>query len=313
MEYRILGKTGIEVSEIGMGCWAIGGASFRGAQPTGWAGADIRKSLETVKKAWDLGVTFFDTADAYGRGKSEVLVGLGLLENKDKAVIATKVGNSLAAPGKIFTEPYIRGALDASLTRLEVDCVDLYQLHNPDVETMTDELFDLMRDLKASGKTRAWGVSIGSVEEGKRAIEGGAETIQLVYNILQQEIGNDIFPLAMERGVGIIVRVPLASGWLTGKYNADTVFPPSDHRSRRYTPETVKETAARVAQLDFLLEEVGSLAEAALRFALSHPAVSTVIPGAKSPEQIAENAKASGEPLSEGALGRIKELQRRYG
>ena len=305
MEYRTLGKTGIQVSEIGMGCWAIGGASFRGGEPSGWSGTDTAQSIETVRKARELGVTLYDTADAYGRGKSEVLVGIGLGENKEEAVIATKAGNSLAAPGQDFSEPYIRGALDASLTRLEMDCVDLYQLHGPDVEVMTDELFGLMEELKASGKIRAWGVSISSVEEGLRAIEGGAEAIQLVYNILQQKIGNAIFPAAQEQGVGILVRVPLASGWLTGKYTAETVFPENDHRSRRFSPERVAEMAEEVAKLDFLLEEADSLAEAALRFTLAHPAVSTVIPGAKSPAQIAENVKASGKPLSEAALRRI--------
>ena len=308
MEYRKLGNTGIEVSEVGMGCWAIGGASFRGGEPSGWSGATIVQSLETVRKAWDLGVTFFDTADVYGRGKSEVLVGFGLQQSKGQAVIATKAGNSLAAPGQDFSEPYIRGALDASLTRLEMDYVDLYQLHGPKVDVMTDELFALMRDLKASGKIRAWGVSIGSTEEGFRAIEGGAETIQLVYNILQQETGNAVFPLAQEKGVGIVVRVPLASGWLTGKYNADTVFPNSDHRSRRYPPERARELGAQVARLDFLGDEADSLAQAALRFVLANPVVSTVIPGAKTPAQLAENVKASGGSLSERATSRIKEM-----
>ena len=308
MEYRKLGNTGIEVSEVGMGCWAIGGASFRDGVPSGWSGANVMQSLETVRKAWGLGVTLFDTADAYGRGKSEVLVGMGLNAHKGSAVIATKAGNSLAAPGQDFSEPYIRGALDASLTRLEMDCVDLYQLHGPKVEVMTDALFALMADLRASGKIRAWGVSIGSVEEGFRAIEGGAQTIQLVYNILQQEIGNAIFPAAQEKGVGIIVRVPLASGWLTGKYNAETVFPSSDHRSLRYPPERVREMAEGVAKLDFLMAEADSMAEAALRFVLAHPAVSTVIPGAKTSAQVAENVKASGKPLSDGAMARIKSL-----
>ena len=308
MEYRTLGRTGIEVSEVGLGCWGIGGASFRGGRPSGWSGADIVQSLEAVRRAWELGVTFYDTADVYGRGKSEVLVALGLLEHKKEAMIGTKVGNGMALPGKDFSAKYIRGALDASLTRLEVDYVDLYQLHGPDVETMTEELFGVMEKLKASGRIRAWGVSIGTIEEGMRAIEGGAETIQLVYNILQQEIGDAIFPVAQEKGVGIIVRVPLASGWLTGKYNAQTVFSPDDHRSQRYPPDRAATTAAKVAQLDFLLEEADSLAEAALRFVLAQPMVSTVIPGAKSPAQVAENVKASGKPLSEEALNRIQIL-----
>ena len=308
MVTRKLGKTGIDVTEVGLGCWALGGSSFRGGQPTGWSGTDIMQSVETVKQAWEMGIRLYDTADAYGRGKSEVLVGMGLLERKAEAVIATKVGNSLAAPGQDWSEPYIRGGLDASLTRLEVDCVDVYQLHGPPVESMTDDLFALMQDLKASGKIKSWGVSIGSADEGVKAIEAGAEVIQLVYNILHQETGKVVFPLAREKGTGIIVRVPLASGWLTGKYDANTVFPANDHRSGRFTPELVKETAEKVSKLDFLLEEADTLAEAALRFTLADPVVSTVIPGGKSPAQVADNVKAAGNPLSDSAMKRIQGL-----
>ena len=225
MEKRRLGSTGIEVTDIGMGCWAIGGASFRGGVASGWSGASIDASLAAVKAAWEAGVTFYDTADAYGRGKSEVLVGYALQDVRDEAVIATKAGNSLAGPGQHFDEPYLRGALDASLTRLEVEAVEVFLLHGPPVEEMTDELFALMGDLKASGKVRSWGVSIGSAAEGRRALEGGAEVIQLVYNILQQDVARQILPLAQEREVGIIARVPLASGWLTGKYDENTRFP----------------------------------------------------------------------------------------
>lgn len=308
MDYRTLGKTGIEVSDVGLGCWAIGGASFKGGDPTGWSGADIGESVETVRLAREIGVSFFDTADAYGRGKSEVLVGMGLQGHKHQAVIATKVGNSLAAPEQNFTERYIRGALDASLTRLEADHVDLYLLHGPPVDAMTDELFGLMSDLKKSGKIRGWGVSIAKVEEGMRAIEGGAEVIQLVYNVLEQDIGNVILPIAQKENIGIIARVPLASGWLTGKYGAGTVFQKDDHRSVRYPAASAGEMAAKVAELDFLLDEAGSLAEASLRFVLSHPAVSTVIPGAKNRDQVRQNVVASGKVLSESSLSRISKM-----
>lgn len=315
MRSRELGRTGIRISEVGLGCWPIGGASFRGGSPTGWSGVDVMGSVDTVRRSWARGVTFYDTADAYGRGKSEVLVGLGLYENKKDAVICTKVGMSLAAPGQDFSEPYILGALDASLTRLERDTVDLYLLHGPPLEGMTDALFGLMRDLKGSGKIRAWGVSISPVEtsdvvveEGLRAMEGGAEAIQLVYNILQQKEGDALFPAALEKGVGMIARVPLASGWLTGKYNERTEFPADDLRSIRYTSERVRETAAQVGQLDFLLEEADSMVDAALRFVLSNPAVSTVIPGAKTPAQLDDIVNAAGKTLSAGALDRVREL-----
>ena len=193
--------------------------------------------------------------------------------------------------------------------------MDLYLLHGPPLEGMTDALFGLMRDLKGSGKIRAWGVSISPVEtsdvvveEGLRAMEGGAEAIQLVYNILQQKEGDALFPAALEKGVGMIARVPLASGWLTGKYNERTEFPADDLRSIRYTSERVRETAAQVGQLDFLLEEADSMVDAALRFVLSNPAVSTVIPGAKTPAQLDDIVNAAGKTLSAGALDRVREL-----
>lgn len=302
---RKLGNTGIEVTDIGLGCWAFGGASFRGGNPTGWAGSDIQKSLKTIKSAWEGGVRFFDTADAYGRGKSEVLLGMGLGANKSEAVISSKVGNSLAAPGQFYHEPYIRGALDASLTRMERDQVDIYLVHDPKIESMTDELFDVMKALKEEGKIKSWGVSLGSVEEGERALEGGAEVIQIVYNILFQEVADALLPQTQERGVGVIARVPLASGWLTGKYDENTTFPPNDHRYSTYPPEKIKEAAEKVKQLDFLLNEADSLAEAALRFVLSKPGIHTVIPGAKDPAQLEANLKASGRPLSAEALEKI--------
>lgn len=302
---RRLGNTGLNVTDIGLGCWAFGGSSFRGGNPTGWAGSDIQKSLQTIEKARDWGINFFDTADAYGRGKSEVLLGMGLGEDKSETVISTKVGNSLAAPGQFYHEAYIRGALDASLTRMERETVDIYLVHDPKIEAMTDELFDVMKALKSEGKVKSWGVSLGTIEEGERALEGGAEVIQIVYNILFQEVADALLPRAKEKGVGVIARVPLASGWLTGKYDENTTFPPNDHRHTTYPPEKIQETAEKVKQLDFLLDEADSLAEAALRFVLSNPDVSTVIPGAKDPEQLEANIKASGRPLSRETLDKI--------
>ena len=182
-------------------------------------------------------------------------------------------------------------------------------LHGPPVDLMTDDLFALMAELKASGKVRSWGVSIGmNPEEGVRAVEGGAEVIQLVYNIIRQDVGQKVIPLAAEKGVGIIARVPLASGWLSGKYNADTVFSSDEFRSVTMPREVIRETAGKIAQLDFLLDEAESLVDAALRFVLSNPGVSTVIPGAKSRDQLRQNLSSSGKKLSDEALRRIKEL-----
>ncbi|MDQ2081486.1 aldo/keto reductase [Xanthobacteraceae bacterium Astr-EGSB] len=308
MKTRMLGKSGLIVSEIGFGSWAIGGVAFRGGVPSGWAGAQMRTSISTIERAWQSGITFFDTADAYGRGKSEVLLGLGLHDHSAQAVIASKVGMSLAAPGQNFSEPYIRGALDASLTRLERAYLDLYLLHCPALGAMSRELFDLMRAIKDSGKIRAWGVSVFRAEEALKAIEGGAEAVQIVYSVIEQDIGNAVFPMARERGVGIIVREALASGWLTGKFDASTCFPPDDQRSRKFPPARIAEFASKISQLGFLAEECGSMSEGALRFVLSEPAVSTVIVGCKSPGQVDANVAAAGRTLSEASLRKARSL-----
>jgi len=308
MKTRNLGKTGLTVSEIGFGGWAIGGVAFRGGVPSGWAGADMKRSIATVGRAWERGITFFDTADAYGRGKSEVLLGLGLYDHRDEAVIATKAGMSLAAPGQNFSEPYLRGALDASLTRLERGYIDLYLLHCPPIDAMTKDLFGLMGDLKQSGKIRAWGVSVFTAEEALHAIDGGAEAVQIIYSVLEQDIGRAVFPVARERNVGVIVREALASGWLTGKFDANTRFAPSDQRSRKFPPDRIREFAAKVSQLDFLADECGSLGDAAIRFVLSEPAVSTVIIGCKSPEQVDANVTAADKTLSERALRKARSV-----
>lgn len=305
---RNLGNTGLQVSEIGFGGWALGGVTYRDGVPSGWADTEMKRSIETVERAWEQGVSFFDTADAYGRGKSEVLLSLGLGENRTKAVIASKVGMSMAAPGQNFTEPYIRGSVDSSLTRLERESIDLYFLHGPSVETMTRDLFCVMIDLKSSGKIRAWGVSVFTAEEVLHAIEGGADVIQLIYSILEPDVGRAVFPVAREKKVGVIVREALASGWLTGKFDATTQFPPSDHRSRKFPPERIKELAGKVGQLDFLREECGSLGNAAIQFVLSEPSVSSVIIGCKSPEQVDSNIAAAGKRLSSSALAKLEEL-----
>lgn len=308
MQTRPLGKTGIQVTEIGFGSWAIGGATFRNGIPSGWAGADEKVSITAVERAWEAGINFYDTADAYGRGKSEVLLGLGLYNKRHDAIIATKVGMSMAAPGQNFTEPYVRGSLDSSMTRLERTSIELYQLHGPSVELMTTELFDVMRDLKASGKIRSWGVSVFTAEQALHAMAGGAEVIQLVYNILDQSIGNAVFPVAREKGVGIIVREALASGWLTGKFNANTAFPKDDHRSQKFPAERIKEISAKLKELEFVLGEADNMADAALRFVLSEPAVSTIIAGCKNPAQVEANARSAGKTLKPETVERIKQI-----
>jgi len=299
MQYRMLGRTGLRVSEVGFGAWAIGGPAKLGQLEMGWGEVDEAQALRAIGTAYDAGVTFFDTADVYGAGRSEVLIGKALGSKRDRVVIATKVGNRTTAEGewvKDFSKRWITEAIDASLTRLGMDYVDLYQLHSgTDTAQYRDETFEALDALKTAGKIRYFGISVGPCAHGPWVIRNTpAETIQVVYNMLEREPEAELLPLAQAQGIGIIARVPLASGFLTGKFTRDTQFAPNDHRSRTYPPEKVRQIVGQVAKLDFLTEKKDkTLAQAALQYCLAHPAVSAVIPGAKTPEQARANAAAS--------------------
>lgn len=298
MEYRTLGRTGLRVSEVGFGAWAIGGPSKLGEVEIGWGEVDDAMSLRAIQAAFDAGVTFFDTSDAYGIGRSETLLGKALRSKRDRVVIATKVGNRTLGGRwvKDFAKPWILKAIDASLARLGMDYVDLYQLHSPtDTADYRDEAFEALEALKAQGKIRYYGVSVGPAAHGPWVIQNTrADTIQVVYNMLEREPEQELLPLAQAQGVGIIARVPLASGFLTGKFSADVTFPANDHRSQTYAPEKIRRMVAQVARLGFLTGGKHKImAQAALQYCLAHPAVSTVIPGAKTPEQARANAAAS--------------------
>lgn len=299
MNYRTLGRTGLRVSEVGFGAWAIGGPAKLGDVEIGWGEVDDGLSLRAIEAAYDAGVTFFDTADVYGAGRSEALIGKALRSKRDRVVVATKVGNRTSADGqwvKDFSKAWIVQAIDASLTRLGMDYVDLYQLHSgTDTAQYRDETFEALDGLKAAGKIRYFGISVGPCAHGPWVIRNTpADTIQVVYNMLEREPEAELLPLAQAQGIGVIARVPLASGFLTGKFTPDTRFAPDDHRSRTYLPEKICQMVGQVAKLDFLIEGKGkTLAQAALQYCLAHPAVSAVIPGAKTPEQARANAAAS--------------------
>ena len=298
MHYRTLGRTGLRVSEVGFGAWAIGGPSKLGELEVGWGEVDDAVSLRAIEAAYEAGITFFDTSDAYGAGRSETLLGKAFKAKRDRVVIATKGGNRTVDGRwvKDFSKAWLSRALDASLARLGMDYVDLYQLHSPTAtEDYRDEAFEALEALKAQGKIRSYGVSVGPAAHGPWVIRNTrADTIQVVYNLLEREPEQELLALAQAQGVGIIARVPLASGFLTGKFTADVTFPANDHRGRTYTPEKIREIAGQVARLGFLTEgRRKTLAQAALQYCLAHPAVSTVIPGAKTPEQARANAAAS--------------------
>lgn len=312
MQYRELGKTGIRVSSIGFGAWAIGGAAEASGTPLGWGRTSDDESLAAIRRARDLGVTFFDTSDSYGFGRSESLLGIVLSRHRSDVVIATKVGvvrTSANELRKDFSRQHLLLAVDGSLKRLRTDYIDLYQLHNPTLEDLRrEEIQETMDRLQELGKIRYWGVSIYNPDEGLEIVnKNWGYTLQVLYNVLNQSPAKELFPLASERGYGIIARVPLASGLLTGKYRQDTIFKSDDIRQNFLTPKRLEEAAARVDEVRSILGGAErSMAEASLRFVLANDAVSTTIPGAKSVRQVESNAAAAEGMLPPDVLEKLR-------
>ncbi len=309
MRYKHLGTTGLRVSIVGLGTMVHAGH---------FGPMNDEQSMSAIDAALDLGVNFIDTSDAYGAGYSEALLGKALKGRRDKIILATKGGNIMVGPerGKRnFSPHYIDDVLHGSLKRLQVDWIDLYQLHNPDVETIErGKVWELLEQRKRDGIIRHYGVSINTIAEGVAAVKSGrAETIQLEYNLLQQEPAQEIFPLAQAAGIGIIARVPLRRGLLTGKMTPadEKRFQGEDVRARSFKGEAFTKELAKVEKLRFLVHgAVQSLGQAAIAFCVSHPAVSVTIPGARDDRQMRENAAAADLTLPREDLERIAELWR---
>lgn len=312
MHYRKLGNTDITVSEIGFGAWAIGGSADAAGTPLGWGRTNDDDSLAAIRRARELGVTFFDTADSYGYGRSESLLGIVLSRRRNEVVIATKVGNVRGPDGRIrkdFTPSHISHAVDGSLKRLRTDYIDLYQLHNPTLDELRrDDIHEAMDRLQEVGKIRFWGVSVTTPEEGIEIIRNNwGYTLQVLYNVLNQAPANELFPLAKEKGYGIIARVPLASGLLSGKFRTDTVFAGDDIRQNFLTPKRLEEVIPRVDEAKSIIGgSARSLAEGALRFALSDDAVSTVIPGARNARQVEMNVAADEVRVPQEVIDKLR-------
>lgn len=309
MKYRRLGRTAFEVSEIGYGAWGISGKQ--------WIGATDRESLAALQRAIDLGVNFIDTALAYGDGKSEALVGQVVKEYMGRIYVATKVPpkNRLwpARTGigidEVFPYDYIIRSTEESLRNLGLESVDLQQLHvwNPDW-TDRDEWRRAFETLKTSGKVRAVGISINDhqPDTALKLIETGlVDTVQVIYNIFDQSPERNLFPACQKHNVGVIARVPFDEGSLTGRIDEHTVFPPGDFREHYFRGDRKRQVQERVSAImsDLELEDQTHMPEVALRFCLSHPAVSTVIPGMRSVSSVEGNATASGQgPLPPQSL-----------
>jgi aryl-alcohol dehydrogenase-like predicted oxidoreductase len=312
MKYRRLGNTGIEVSEIGYGAWGIGGKQ--------WLGGQDDESLKALQRSFELGVNFVDTALAYGDGHSEQLVGKAVRNVGRKIHIATKIPpkNRVwpATPDtpidEVFPYEYIIECTDESLRNLGVEQIDLQQFHVwTDAWTKTQEWRRAIQELKKSGKVRHFGISI-SEHEPDTALEamrtGLIETVQVIYNIFDQTPEQNLFPLCQELNIGVLARVPLDEGGLTGTITPDTQFEPTEFRAHYFRGDRKQQVVEHVKALEKDLVGVpGTLPEIALRFCFSHPAVSTVIPGMRRLKTVESSCAVSDlGPLSEDVLALLR-------
>ncbi|MBZ5624808.1 MAG: aldo/keto reductase [Acidobacteriia bacterium] len=314
MRYRPLGRTGWKVSEISFGAWAIGGA---------WGSVDDAESRAALEKAIDCGVNFIDTADVYGMGRSERLIAQLKRDHKEEIVVATKAGRRLSPhTAEGYNEKNLTAFIEDSLRNLASDCLDLVQLHCPPTGVYyRPELFGFLDRLIEAGKIRYYGVSVERVEEALKAIEyPNVQSVQIIFNCFRQRPAALFFDQAAGKQVGILARVPLASGMLTGKLARDSIFAADDHRhfNRHGEAFDVGETFSgvdyetaleAVEDIRRLLPSGVSMAQFALRWILMFDAVTCAIPGGKRPSQVADNCAAADlPPLSEDAMRAIREI-----
>lgn len=314
MKYRMLGKTGYKISEISYGSWSLG---------ADWGDVTREQSLATLNSAIDSGVNFIDTADVYGDGRSERIIGEFLKTRRERIYVATKAGRRLnphTAEG--YTKKNLNAFVDRSLKNLGVKTLDLLQLHCPPTPVYyTRSVFDALEEMVQKKKIKHYGVSVEKVEEGLKALEyPGLATVQIIFNMFRQRPAELFFKEARKRNIGIIVRVPLASGLLSGKMTSKTVFAKNDHRNYNRTGAffDVGETfagvdlntgLAAVEKLKKIKPQRYSMPQFALKWILMNKAVSTVIPGGKRPEQIGDNTKASALPsLSKKTMDGIERI-----
>ena len=318
MRYRTFGRTGWEVSEIGFGAWAIG---------ADWGHVSEADALDALHRSIDLGVNFIDTADVYGDGRSEQLITRVLKDRGEQVYVATKAGRRLdphLAEG--YNRQNLTAFVERSLLNLDVEALDLVQLHCPPIEVYYNpEVFDVLDDLTKAGKIRHYGVSVEKVEEAIKAVESpDVKSVQIIFNIFRTRPAELFFQLAQERQVAILARVPLASGLLSGKMTPQTTFTEDDHRNyNRYGQSfDVGETFSgvdyetgleAVEEIRPLVPEGMTLAQFALRWILMFEAVSTAIPGAKNAQQATDNANASEfPPLSDETMADLGQIYEKY-
>lgn len=301
MNYRPLGRTGWKVSEVSFGAWAIGGS---------WGEVPEADALAALHRAIECGVNFIDTADVYGDGRSERLIAQLKKSRKEEIIVATKVGRRLPRHTvEEYTRENLAAWIERSLRNLATDSLDLLQLHCPSTDIYYHpEVFAMLDDFVKAGKLRYYGVSVERVEEALKAIEfPNVQTVQIIFNCFRERPSDVFFPRAREKQIGILARVPLASGMLTGKLRADSTFAKDDHRNFNRHGEAfdVGETFAgvdykiglqAVEEIRALLPQGASMSQFALRWILMFDAVTCAIPGGKRPEQVAANCSASALP-----------------
>lgn len=312
MKYRPFGRTGWKVSEIGFGAWGIGGA---------WGSVDDSVSLAALRRGLERGINFFDTADVYGNGRSHKLIAQ---IRRDGMIVATKAGRKL--PQQIvegYSAENLKTWNDTSRRELGLDTLDLVQLHCPPTDVYrTSRVFDLLDQDKA---IRHYGVSVQTIEEARLALNyPKVQSIQIIFNMFRQRPADNLFALAKEKKVAIIARVPLASGLLTGRVTRDRTFSADDHRNfnrngerfdvgETFSGVPLREGCAAVEELKRLVPSGWTMGQFALRWILMHEAVTTVIPGCKTPEQVDENAAASDlPPISESVMADVRRIYDRH-
>ncbi len=313
MKYRTLGRTGIEVSEIGYGAWGIGGVQ--------WTGGNDAEAKRALNLAIDQGLNFIDTALAYGEGHSERLVGEVARSRKEQIYLATKVPpKNQEWPARdvplnrVFTRDYIIMCTEQSLRNLGVETIDLQQLHVwHDNWTDQSEWSEALLKLREQGKIRYFGLSINDYQPSnaiKALRQGHIDTVQVIYNIFEQAPEDELYPVCKELNIGVIARVPFDEGGLTGAIRPDSVFPDTDFRSWFFRGDRKQKVFDRAERLKSLLgDEADTLAELALRYTLNHDAVSTVIPGMRTEKHVTANISYSdGRKLSDGTMSRLKEF-----
>lgn len=314
MNYRILGRTGWKVSEISFGAWAIGGT---------WGEVKDDESLKALKKALDLGVNFFDTADVYGDGRSERLLAKLKKGRKEEFYIATKTGRRLAPhTPEGYNKKNITSFVERSLKNLDTEAIDLIQLHCPPTQVFyMPEVFGVLDDLVKEGKLKHYGVSVEKIEEAIKAIEfPNVKTVQIIFNMFRQRPADLFFDLAKKKQVGILARVPLSSGMLTGKFTKDSKFEDDDHRKFNRNGEDFDKgetfsgvdynlSLEAVDELKKICPQGMSLTQFALKWILMFDAVTCAIPGAKRPSQAEENISTSNFPaLSQKTMDEVKAI-----